>query len=121
MGTNYYAETSVHGVPIRLHIGKSLTGWKFLFAEYDNLRSWQEWKTFLDKEGVEIVDEYDRPLTFNALSQIIWDKQCNPESWDMLNAPSDAWGDFPGHDRSRHERLDEHGYRFCRSNPDDWS
>lgn len=120
MGTNYYAETSVHGVPITMHIGKSSIGWKFLFAEYDNLQTWTEWRNFLNIGSVRIKDEYDRDVTFDELSEIIEVKQ-KSDNWDLNNAPSHAWGDFPGHDRSRHERLDEHGYRFSRSSPDDWS
>lgn len=122
MGTNYYAKTSVHGVPIELHIGKSSGGWKFLFAEYDNLRSWSEWRAFLDRPGVEITDEYRSPMNYADLVQIVEADQ-KPPNWDYITAPSSAWGDKyrPIEERQKYERLDEHGYRFCRSNPEDWS
>lgn len=122
MGTNYYAETSVHGVPVRLHIGKSSAGWKFLFAEYDNLRSWSAWQKFLMQPGVKVVDEYDEPLAVSDLERIVENKQ-QPENLNYRNAPATAWGDYnqPIIERSKHERLDDDGYRFSTSKPDDWS
>lgn len=119
MGTNYYAESSVHGVPVRLHIGKSSVGWKFLFAQYDNLRSWQEWKAYLEQPNVSIVDEHDDTMGFVNFSQMVWDKQHSPGARDFLNASVTDWG--PDIDRGRSEYVDKYGYRFCKSDPEAWS
>lgn len=63
MGTNFYARTNnceaCHRCD-RLHIGKSSVGWRFCFRSYDEWRpsSVEEWRTFLAREDVAIVDEY---------------------------------------------------------------
>lgn len=119
MGTNYYAEMSIHGVPINLHIGKSSVGWKFLFAEYSNLRSWADWLEFLTLDDVKIVDEYGQSVEVDDLARVVRHAQ-KPTNLDYLNAPSSMWGG-PLVGREIHERLDADGYRFSRSEPEDWS
>lgn len=44
MGTNYYAKTSVHGVPIELHIGMSPCG-----HEFNNKRDRDHFLRFMDQ------------------------------------------------------------------------
>jgi len=119
MGTNYYAESRVHGIPIRLHIGKSSAGWKFLFAEYDNLKSKAEWYAYLARPGVTIVDEYDDRLSFLDLRGSINSAQ-RPDFLDAYNAPDSSYG-FPRSERDRYERLDAEGYHFSIGNPESWS
>ena len=117
MGTNYYAEPSIQGIPVRLHIGKSSVGWKFLFAEYSNLQSWAAWREFLSIGSVRIVDEYNSTVLFSDLCNLVQMKQ-KPTNLDYLNASSEMWGPFD--DREKIERLDDAGYRFSRSDPEDW-
>lgn len=118
MGTNYYGHISVHGEEIELHIGKSSAGWKFLFAQYDNLTTMREWFTWLDRPGVTVTDEYGDDIPVLTLKNRILAKQ-ESHNYDMNNATVDAWS--PDHDRSRYERLDADGYRFCLSDPEAWS
>lgn len=119
MGTNYYAEMSIHGIPLSLHIGKSSMGWKFLFAKYDNLSSKKEWEAFLAKDGVSISDEYGDKFSRGELLREIEYKQ-SADRYDYLTAPLSVW---PSNleERSKHERLDEEGYRISFSPPEDWS
>lgn len=118
MGTNYYGQISIHGEQTRLHIGKSSAGWKFLFAQYDNLTTMREWFAWLDRPGVTVTDEYGDEIAVDGLKNTVHAMQ-KEDNWDMENAPLRAWG--PDHDRSRHERLDADGYRFSLSDPEDWS
>lgn len=61
MGTNYYAK--IPNIPANaegLHIGKKSMGWDFLFHAIPELglTSAAAWTTFLNGEGVVIVNEY---------------------------------------------------------------
>ena len=74
MGTNYYCTSPDEGEP--LHIGKSSSGWCFslhVIPERE-LNSLEDWKAYLSKPGIEIVNEYEDRLTLDALLKIITER-----------------------------------------------
>lgn len=87
MGTNYYAVPNMcdHcGVRAeRIHIGKSSVGWRFLFHGYEELpypfsgqiRSFQDWVTFLSGFNGEIQNEYRQSESLAKFSEFVQTKQ----------------------------------------------
>lgn len=96
MGTNYYAipkatddlklkiiQAVINNemdrlkglIPHQIHIGKSSSGWPFLFNhnDWEYYKSFDELKTFLN--GCEITDEYGRPESAEELLTFIEQKQ----------------------------------------------
>lgn len=73
MGTNYYARYNACKCCDRfdaVHIGKQSAGWTFLFRGYVNsdetplsIKTFSDWKKFLDSENVEIYDEYNERVS----------------------------------------------------------
>lgn len=119
MGTNYYVKDETEPKPPceccgrpfdddrddPLHIGKSSSGWKFLFAPYPDLglTSWAEWKVFLADKT--IVDEYGTETSLQELADLVEAKQSGGICAET--ASSSQWGPF-----SRSENKDGEGYRF---------
>ena len=73
MGTNYYAVKKKPTIGEPLHIGKSSTGWKFLFQEiykYNSfdwnleIHTFDQWKDFLENNNeIVILNEYDEEIS----------------------------------------------------------
>ena len=133
MGTNYYAKLNIEKSitdalyisPIakmaverfNLHIGKSSAGWKFLFQEqeiYDYIEhsrepyyldSYKKWKNFLERNDIEIYDEYNKLIDKDSFFKLVEDKQkeVHPNQEDLDRYP-------PGCQTM--EYKDEEGYRF---------
>ena len=65
MSTAYYAHENpcphCNKPEKRLHIGSKAGGWQFHFAAYfdEHLTDFTEWETFLMRDEVVVVDEYD--------------------------------------------------------------
>lgn len=99
MGTNYYAIPKVSPeekekilkaiyadqmleakrmIPERIHIGKSSSGWQFLF-NHNNWEYFQKSLESLEKflDGADIEDEYRTPIT-------------TKEFWEMVNSKKDG-------------------------------
>lgn len=95
MGTNYYLQiknTIFDECPLviqerkneiienlKLHIGKSSWGWRFLFQEQEFngklINSYEYWKTLLTNPNYEIVDEYNQVIDFKELDKLILSRQ----------------------------------------------
>lgn len=109
MGMNYYTETYYMGIPICRHIGKNSAGWPFVFARYSDLNSAKDWFDYIDRDDVVLLDEYGderKPHVFRKIVEVkqeqlkdIAPKACIP---------------------SKHYTVDEEGYVFFESDPDDW-
>lgn len=73
MGTNYYLEAKPPckecGRPHeRKHIGKSSAGWVFSLRVYpEGPRNLEEWIAEFFKPETQIVDEYEKPVTPEAM------------------------------------------------------
>jgi len=89
MGTNFFIKIP-EGKPCdkcgrfdveeTIHIGKSSVGWRFLFTPVHNC--FDDWrKTILAHDG-HIYDEYDRPISAQALLDYICAKQESPLPYD---------------------------------------
>ena len=66
MGTNYFVTGVGHedcDELGRLHVGKSSGGWCFGLAVHEALRSFADWQELWSLPGVQIEDEYGRPVT----------------------------------------------------------
>ena len=80
MGLNYYAHEKpcphCNKPESRLHIGKSSHGWQFHFAAHFNehLTTAAEWREFLDRDDVVILDEEDRLVTKPEFLELLEDK-----------------------------------------------
>lgn len=96
MGTNYYIKSN-HCEKCdrfnRLHIGKSSSGWKFLFKSHvknentPELMSLNQWIEFLTDPDNEILDEYNENVNFKDFLKIIvgnsdWNTRSHTESAD---------------------------------------
>lgn len=88
MGTNYYAiKNKISLYPQSIHIGKSSAGWKFLFRGYfkgenyifENLeiKSIDDWKTFLKNYDYIILDEYDKIISYDDFFKMVEKLQSN--------------------------------------------
>lgn len=108
MSTNYYARYNVCDCCNRydeVHIGQSYRALQTQPAL--GIRSWTAWCTFLNTEGVQVFDEYDRQLDVAEFIQGWVPRQDaaqhvaeTDKSWNYLfNSKS---GDF----------LDEQGFYF---------
>ena len=135
MGTNYFAKLkleksivdALYISPIakmaierfNLHIGKSSAGWKFLFQEqeiYDciehngqsyYLDSYKKWKNFLEREEIEVYDEYGNLIDKDSFFRLVENKQkeIHPTQEDLDRYPIDC---------RIIQYEDEEGYRFDR-------
>lgn len=113
MGTNYYWSKVLDICPtcgnkdtIKIHIGKSSAGWKFLFNG-DDYKSWNEWDSILDSSG-EITDEYGEVWTWDDLVLKIEDKCDGLSSKDEANdegynSNGDYWTDPLGYEFAKGE------------------
>lgn len=93
MGTNYYARVNCCSHCNRydqIHIGKSSMGWAFSFRGYTKqgyfselperfehltIRSFQDWKTFLENPDVNIYDEYGDQISKEDFFSLVKAKQ----------------------------------------------
>lgn len=89
MGTNYYAikrKPSLYNTP--LHIGKSSSGWMFLFCGYQdyelnsynyderiNINSYKDWVKYLSNDDIVILNEYDEEYTLEEFLFLVNAKQ----------------------------------------------
>lgn len=79
MGTNYYykddSELCEHcgKGSKKVHIGKSSSGWKFLFFAYDGIKTYGDvLNVIYDKV---IMDEYDEVIDFREFTRLVESKQ----------------------------------------------
>jgi hypothetical protein len=102
MGTNYYALTNVCICCDRpeetIHIGKRSGGWRFVFHGTEEIRSWEDWRTFLRKPGTLIKEKYGPHLTLSELIEIV--DESRPGKTEMF---------YPGQST---EWEDPEGFRF---------
>ena len=86
MGTNYYAVKKKPTIASPLHIGKSSSGWKFLFHEvkigycdYDyelEIHTCEQWEKFLKSNNeIIILNEYDEEISVNDFLELVNKKQ----------------------------------------------
>jgi len=84
MGTNYYARINCCEHCDRpekiIHIGKSSAGWTFSFHATDEIRSWLEWKEFLDKPNVRIFNECNEEISFEDFEKLVESKKSEPNN-----------------------------------------
>jgi len=77
MGTNYYVETEAceccGNKPELFHIGKSSAGWTFSFHATDRLRSWMQWKEYLQDKI--IVDECGANVELKEFIELVESKK----------------------------------------------
>lgn len=88
MGTNYYAVKNRPTTSSPIHIGKSSSGWLFLFHEYED--KWNEppviWHTYnqviawlkentVDSTNYVIIDEYDEIISYDDFINLVDSKQ----------------------------------------------
>lgn len=122
MGTNYYLKTDVCECcgreRERVHIGKSSSGWPFLFRGYRqwppdgvpaSITSAAEWRQFLEHSiGLkgQIVDEYGRAHSLDDLWSLVVDKRKLTTGPDSCSYK---------HGSSQSEWYDSEGYRFSDS------
>lgn len=86
MSTNYYLVKNGPTVREPLHIGKSSSGWRFLFHDCDAcfkpLDTFERWRDYLEEmtESGEcvILDEYDEHVDYRELMDIIKERQSEP-------------------------------------------
>lgn len=83
MGTNYYADNGTH----RLHVGKSSCGWTFSFQGYSrengdtcNIKSFKEWKVYIQATNSKIFNEYDEEVDLKWFLELISEKQKKPDN-----------------------------------------
>ena len=122
MGTNYYLRIkpceSCGRCETSLHIGKQSAGWKFGFARYKKgawtydgrkIERATEWFDLLNRDDHvnNIWDEYDRKLLTDDFMSMV-SSQVGRE--DLRGATDDNY-----------EYEDPDGFRFIKSDPDDWS
>lgn len=133
MGTNYYAKLNLEKSIIdalyispiakmtverfNLHIGKSSSGWKFLFQEqeiYDciehsgqlyYLDSYKKWKNFLQRDDIVIYNEYNKIINKDEFFKLVEDKQ------KEIHPTQEDLGRYPSSCRTM-QYKDEEGYRF---------
>lgn len=113
MGTNYYTDAEPP-CPCcgrggeQLHIGKSSSGWQFLFAPYPDLglTTCKAWREFLATR--EIRDEYGDKHTLDDLMRLVESKRGGINS---ETATREQWGPSPRDS----EWGDPEGYRFART------
>lgn len=90
MGTNFYAikrKPSLYNTP--LHIGKSSSGWMFLFHGYQdyhfnnkfyydeaiNINSIEDWVKYLNNDDIVILNEYDEEYPLEEFLFLVNAKQ----------------------------------------------
>jgi hypothetical protein len=131
MGTNYYLEHN-HCVKCKrldeIHIGKNSWGWSFSFhgkrkdewsdESMEEIKSWQDWKKLIAKDGAIIRNEYDEIVSAKEFIEIVENVK-----EDDLNHTAYMREDYKkkyGHKYSKEEFermlqnlwIDEEGYSF---------
>lgn len=107
MGTNYYARTDVCeccGRGDERHICKSLTSFRG-YSEFDlKLRSWRDWKSFLQRDNITVWTEYGEQI---PVEKFIADVEATPRE---ARERQTRWV-LKYHDPSR-DWLDAEGFSF---------
>lgn len=113
MGCNYYIQyTNNGGWYKQMHIGKSSTGWKFLFRGYKTsfkpeIRSVQDLKQFIDNNNAELFDEYEGRVLLSDFWDMVESKQGGMNNVKKAKADvyysDDYWIDSEGYDFCSHE------------------
>lgn len=80
MGTNYYAALKKPTLYEAQHLGKSSAGWRFLFRETDEIKTFPQFKQWLEDNVGEykdyvILDEYEKEIDKEELLELIEEKQ----------------------------------------------
>jgi len=115
MGTNYYAK--IPNIPANaegLHIGKKSMGWDFLFHAIPELglTSVAAWTTFLNGEGIVIVNEYGVEWFASEFLPMALTRPGDPGSGNMrAHAKEDYFAD-----RMYHVDDDARGVPFLNAN-----
>lgn len=104
MGTNFYYKENP--CPCckrfdRIQIGKKSYKWAFMFREYENLKSFSDWKKFLKDK--EIVDEDNREISFNDFVKKVETTKSGKTLVDYYKEAGLEIGAV---------RIDEEGYSF---------
>ena len=91
MGTNYYIRWDEDSEPV--HVGKQSYGWSFLFRVYDDGPSTPlEWIEILEAGKVDLIDEYDEPVSPERLLKIIEYNRGIPNPGNHPSCPPDSDG-----------------------------
>lgn len=96
MGTNYYVKNSGvkcdhcgHESAPDLHIGKSSGGWYFSLhvIPESGLNTLEDWKSYLEIDGNEIVNEYNELLSVEEFLEIVTDRgrDCTLDDLEILS------------------------------------
>jgi hypothetical protein len=116
MSVNYYAcENDTPSIEDGLHIGKSSTGWDFLWRGHEklNLVNRENWESYLDQLGITIVAEHGVTYTLGEfMLKIVDDRPI-----DEVRQHAHYWLRH-GRDSVDNSLLitnwvDESGYPFC--------
>lgn len=131
MGTNYYlvnkpCPTCGHTREEK-HIGKSSSGWQFLFRGYPEVGpvSFSEWLSELKEEGKEIRDEYGKHISLGEFINLVEYKKddlkningariahghpvTQKEKEYLKESQNRSYGD-----RSKNYWIDDEGHPFC--------
>lgn len=97
MGTNYYVtlpSTEDEEEPIKLHIGKSSSGWVFALRTYpesvDKPKTLADWRKLLKANELTIEDEYGNRLNYASMLGRIIDR---PPFSNQLTESEFSWVD----------------------------
>jgi hypothetical protein len=116
MGTNYYHErdgyegakcTRCGGFcehcrdEAKVHIGKSSSGWTFMFQATGAIRSYRQWLEALGAGG-RIVDEYGDVVTLDDFKGMVERRRTSPHN-HAIEYPDGSFLDPDGHSFSVHE------------------
>jgi len=104
MSTNFYVADVVrcqecgHAVHngIKFHIGKSSAGWAFSLhvIPEKHLNTWGEWKAFLDKPGMAIIDEDGAKWSLDEFVMIVENRIGKYGDLEHVPPGYDTWWDF---------------------------
>lgn len=107
MGTNYYVVGHSCGEvckychqPIEIndicyHLGKLSCGWRFIFQSLDDIKSFADWKDFIQKNGYKIKTEDGEYINLDYLTDLINNRQ---DGQSHINVDNKAYLSVDGYD-----------------------
>lgn len=106
MSVNYYALINIcpccKRPETKLHIGQASNASSFLFAQHENLETFDAWAAFLS--GEMIVDEEGREVSYNDFLKVV----AEPKENRLVVLRRNIYADL------RNYYNDPKGYTFCR-------
>lgn len=92
MGTNYFAISKQPRVHDRMvHLGKASGGWRFLFHETDDIKTYPQFVQWLEKNITEkgeyvLMNEYEEEVAVEELLELIQSMQGEDNPRNFSNA-----------------------------------